>query len=192
MKINKSLVILAVAISACSNQETMESYDKEPDNKQTQTTQESKRGWTRYYSRYMKPEQKKELIMEMSTNPKYVTKFQYLTLQDAFDKAAEEGKRVFINCHTENCGPCRMMEKNIFPRKECGDYLNSNFVCISKDIEKGEGDIIKDRYKIDIYPTYLILNPDGTEVCKIIGAVSDANKFVNKLKEAIEKAEESK
>ena len=191
MRINKSLVILAVAMCACSNQEPIESYDNKLDSKQT--IQESKGNYLRrYYSRYMKPEQKKELIMEMSTNPKYVTKFQYLTLQDAFDKAAEEGKRVFINCHTENCGPCRMMEKNIFPRKECGDYLNSNFVCISKDIEKGEGDIIKDRYKIDIYPTYLILNPDGTEVCKIIGAVSDANKFVNKLKEAIEKAEESK
>lgn len=191
MRINKSLVILAVAMCACSNQEPIESYDNKLDSKQT--IQESKGNYLRrYYSRYMKPEQKKELIMEMSTNPKYVTKFQYLTLQDAFDKAAKEGKRVFINCHTENCGPCRMMEKNIFPRKECGDYLNSNFVCISKDIEKGEGDIIKDRYKIDIYPTYLILNPDGTEVCKIIGAVSDANKFVNKLKEAIEKAEESK
>ena len=191
MRINKSLVILAVAMCACSNQETIESYDYKLDSKQT--IQESKGNYLRrYYSRYMKPEQKKELIMEMSTNPKYVTKFQYLTLQDAFDKAAKEGKRVFINCHTENCGPCRMMEKNIFPSKECGDYLNSNFVCISKDIEKGEGDIIKDRYKIDIYPTYLILNPDGTEVCKIIGAVSDANKFVNKLKEAIEKAEESK
>ena len=32
-----------------------------------------------------------------------------------------------------------MMMKNIFPLKEVGNYLNSKFVCIKIDAEKGEG-----------------------------------------------------
>ena len=193
MRINKYLVIIAVAMCSCSNQGiTEEITERGSDSIKKSTQQSIGRNWRRYYSRYMKPEVKKELIREMSINPKYVTKFQELTLQEALDKAAAEGKKVFINCHTENCGPCRMMEKNIFPRKECGDYFNANFVCISMDLEKGEGVSIRDKYGIQIYPTYLILNPDGTDICQVMGAVNDAKKFINKIQEAIIAKENSK
>lgn len=186
MRLNKYLVAIAFAICSCNSNVTEDNVCGETADSTRQTKQKSvSRFWRGYHSRYMKPEQQKELMAEMSIDPKYVTKFQDITLEEALEKAKAEGKRVFINCHTETCGPCRMMEKNVFPQKECGDYFNKNYVCISKDMEKGEGSTINDKYGIEIYPTYLILNPDGTEVCKVIGAVKDAKKFIKRIEDTI-------
>ncbi len=187
MRLEKYLVAITFAICSCNGNVTEDNICRETIDSTRQTTQKSvvSRFWRGYHSRYMKPELEKELMTEMSIDPRYVTRFYDITLEEALEKAKAEGKRVFINCHTETCGPCRMMEKNVFPRKECGDYFNKNYVCISKDMEKGEGSTINDKYEIEIYPTYLILNSDGTEICKVIGAVKDAKKFIEKIEETI-------
>lgn len=114
------------------------------------------------------------------------TLFEDLTFKEALAKAGNLGKPLFIDCYTKTCGPCKYMIKNIFPLKTCGDYFNSNYVCIMKDMEEGDGLDIAQKYHVSIYPTYLILNSDGTELCRVIGGVqSPEEDFVKKIKDAI-------
>ena len=47
------------------------------------------------------------------------------TFAEAVAMAKESGKKVFLDCYTSWCGPCKMMTKNIFPQKAAGDYFNS-------------------------------------------------------------------
>jgi len=54
-------------------------------------------------------------------------------------EAKKQHKPIFVDCYTSWCGPCKMMATKIFPQKEVGDFYNSNFVCYSVDMEKGEG-----------------------------------------------------
>ncbi len=111
-------------------------------------------------------------------------KFDNITLKEALAKAGKEGKKVFVDCYIPTCGPCKFMAQNIFTEKECGDFMNPQYVSIMKDLEV-DTDIAKN-YDVMIYPTFLILNPDGTVFHKIEGgAVKEVPKFIEKMKNAI-------
>ena len=111
------------------------------------------------------------------------TVFYDITLEEALAKAKAEGKYVLINFHTSTCAPCKKMEKEVFPTPECGEYINKRFIPIMVDGEDdGVGTSIAKKYQIFIYPTYLILTPDGTKEGEISGAEYDINKFVDMLR----------
>lgn len=112
-------------------------------------------------------------------------KFENLTLKEALNKAEKIDKQVFVDCYTSWCGPCKNMTENIFPQKAVGDYFNVNFVCVKYDMEKGEGPEIAKQYEIRAYPTFLILNPDGTLVHKIVGG-RDAKGIIRSAMEAMD------
>lgn len=111
------------------------------------------------------------------------TVFFDMTLEEALEKAKAENKYVLINFHTKTCGPCRKMEKTVFPTPECGKYVNEHFVPIMIDGEDGgTGQEIAKKYKIFIFPTYLVLLPDGGKEGEVSGAEFDVNKFLDMLK----------
>lgn len=121
------------------------------------------------------------------------THFENLTFKDALAKAAKTGKPLFIDCYTKTCGPCKYMVKYIFPLEKCGEYFNSHYISIMKDMEEGDGLEIAQKYNIRTYPTYLILHGDGTEYCRVVGGVqSPEEDFVQKIKDAILLAELNK
>ncbi|WP_270543260.1 thioredoxin family protein [Butyricimonas paravirosa] len=122
------------------------------------------------------------------------TNFEDLTFQEALAKAKTTGKKLFIDCYTKTCGPCKYMVKFIFPLKECGEYFNKNYICIMKDMQEGEGIDIAQKYNVQFYPTYLFINHDGSLYCRMDGgAVSKPeDNFVQKVKNAIELTELNK
>lgn len=130
-----------------------------------------------------------ETVQEASPNKGI--RFEDLSLKDALAKAQEEGKKVFVDCYTQTCGPCKYMMKNIFPLEECGDYFNPRYVSLTRDMNVGEGPEMGKKYQVGIYPTFLIINPDGTLYCKEIGAVrlNSQVTFVEKMKRAVERTE---
>lgn len=106
------------------------------------------------------------------------------SFQELLDKARTEGKLVFLDCYTTWCGPCRMMASRVFTRKDVGDYFNANFVCGKMDMEKGEGLHLAKRYKVEAFPTMLLLDADGNVVDRLLGACSGEEliEFVRKQK----------
>ena len=122
------------------------------------------------------------------------TNFEDLTFQEALAKAKTTGKKLFIDCYTKTCGPCKYMVKFIFPLKECGEYFNKNYICIMKDMQEGEGIDIAQKYNVQIYPTYLFINHDGSLYCRMDGGgvSKPEDNFVQKVKNAIELTELNK
>ena len=91
---------------------------------------------------------------------------------------------MFVDCYTSWCGPCQMMSKRVFPQKTVGDFMNSSFVSIKIDMEKGEGVELAKRWKIDSFPTYLVLNAQGEVVYTSKGAMP-AEMFIKQMKEGL-------
>ncbi|MDR6158367.1 thioredoxin-related protein [Chryseobacterium sp. SLBN-27] len=127
--------------------------------------------------------------------------FQELPFKDLIAKAKKENKIVFIDAFTSWCGPCKMMERNIFTKKSVGDYYNANFINARFDMEKGEGRDIAVKYGVRSYPTYLFLNGDGELVSQNFGYMEESmfismaqninspNNKKGSLKERFEKGE---
>ena len=100
--------------------------------------------------------------------------FDEIPFKDLLAKAKKENKLVFIDAYASWCGPCKMMERNTFPRKSVGDFYNKNFVNSRIDMEKGEGREIAARFGVRSYPTYLFLNSDGELVAQNYGYMEES------------------
>ncbi|WP_437921023.1 thioredoxin fold domain-containing protein [Sphingobacterium sp. LRF_L2] len=111
-------------------------------------------------------------------------------------KAKAENKYIFVDCFTTWCGPCKYMSSTIFPQEEVGNFFNANFVNLKLQMDetKDDNDEVKSwyneakRFAIDYavraYPTFLIFNPQGELVHRIIGG-GEANVFIAKAKEGL-------
>lgn len=109
--------------------------------------------------------------------------FQNTSLKDILAKAKAEKKLVFLDAFAAWCGPCKMMEKNIFPLPAVSEYYNANFINARFDMEKGEGREIAMKYGVRSYPTFLFLNGDGEVVLKNYGYMGEQD-FLTIAKEA--------
>lgn len=114
------------------------------------------------------------------------TNFQELTLEKALEKAKSEHKKVFVDCYTSWCGPCKMMAEKVLPLKEVGEYMNERFVCIEVDMEKGEGPDLARKYKVTAYPTFLVLQTDGSLMQRVVGGTLDGKEFIQKVDAAFD------
>ena len=93
------------------------------------------------------------------------TEFRHISFEEALTAAKAEGKKVFIDFYTSWCGPCKRLAANVFPTKEVGDYMNSNYVCLKLDAEKEGADLAK-QFQVSAYPTLIVVDTDG----KLLGS----------------------
>ena len=111
------------------------------------------------------------------------TDFQDITLEEAIAKASAENKHIFIECHTDGCVPCKMMKDKVFSHDKCAEYLNREFVSISIDDEHGEGPQIIEKFGVQMYPTYVILKPDGELAGTLMATEHEIDAFIEKIEE---------
>lgn len=91
------------------------------------------------------------------------------TWNSILKKAKTEKKIIFLDAYASWCGPCKMLQKNVFTRREVGDYFNKRFINVKMDMEKGEGPLLSQRYPLEAYPTLLFIDGNGRVVKKVIG-----------------------
>ncbi|BAV05915.1 Thioredoxin [Filimonas lacunae] len=101
------------------------------------------------------------------------------------DTAQQLQKPVFIDVYTSWCGPCKLMDRNIFTADKVGEVYNAEFVNYRLDAEKGEGVDIARKFNVKAYPTFLYLNSGGYLLHKRVGE-QEEKPFVQTGKEALQ------
>ncbi len=96
------------------------------------------------------------------------------TLEDAQVAAKAAGKLVFVDVGAYWCPPCRKLDEEVFIRPEVGEALGKGFVAVHIDAEKGEGPEVVARYRVQAYPTLLVLADGGLEKGRIVDALAPA------------------
>lgn len=103
--------------------------------------------------------------------------------ESALAKAKKWERGVFIDVMTSWCGPCKQMEKNVFPQIKVGQYFNNNYVSLKIDADKGEGPMIAKKYGVNSYPTLIFLDKNGNFVHKVTGGLS-AERLIHEAKQS--------
>ena len=109
-------------------------------------------------------------------------KFQQgLSWTEIKEKARSENKYIFIDCFATWCGPCKMMDRDIYTHWRIGDAVNDKFISVKVQMDttvKDNASVkswyedahhLKAFYKINAYPTYLFFSSDGALVHSEIG-----------------------
>ena len=99
--------------------------------------------------------------------------------------AKKENKLIFMDAFASWCGPCKWLATNIFTNDTIADYYNSTFICVSIDMEKGEGVQIRNKYEVRYYPTLLFINQGGEIVHEKVGAARKIPDYINMGKTAL-------
>lgn len=92
-----------------------------------------------------------------------------ISFEEAIEMAKEEDKLVFVDFYTVWCGPCKKMEKEIFPQAPVGELYNREFINVKLDAER-EGKEAAEKYQVTGYPTMLFINPEGEVIFKETGS----------------------
>lgn len=111
-------------------------------------------------------------------------KFEKGSLQSLIDKAKTEKKLLFIDAMADWCGPCKLMDKNIFSKTEVGNFYNANFINAKFDMQKDAvGREIAQKFNVYSFPTFLFINGEGQLVVENKGYM-DEKSFLQLGKEA--------
>jgi thioredoxin-related protein len=109
-------------------------------------------------------------------------------------KAKAENKYIFVDCYATWCGPCKQMDKDVYPLVEVGEAANDKFISVKvqMDTTKQDSESIKQyyiaarelekKYSIGGFPTYLFFSPNGEIVHKAMG-FQNADKFIQLVKD---------
>ena len=100
-------------------------------------------------------------------------KFEYGDWSSVKAKAKQENKIIFIDFYTSWCGPCKMLDKSVFPQKEVGDFYNKNFINYKIDAEKGEGPELAQKYGVKAFPTLVFTNANGDFLHQGVGGMDE-------------------
>ncbi len=92
-------------------------------------------------------------------------------LQSAKQRAKNERKLIFLDFYADWCGPCKLIEKEVFTDPNFYTYINENFIPVKiygDDLEQGGFDYAN-KMKVEEWPTLMILNTKGQEMGRVSG-----------------------
>ena len=108
-------------------------------------------------------------------------KFHSGSFKTAKEKAAREGKLLFVDFVASWCGPCKWMEEMAFTNPEVIDYVAKNYIAVKIDIDDFDGYVYKQQYNIKLLPSILILD-SRSQVLKKYEESMGSSKLLSVLK----------
>ena len=119
-------------------------------------------------------------------------------LPKAQAEAKKDGKLVVMDfTGSDWCPPCKALHKNVLTSSEFEAYAAKNLILVEVDFprQKPQADDLKKankalaaKYKIEGYPTVILLTAEGKELNKSVGyGGAKPDEFIAKLEEAKKK-----
>jgi len=109
---------------------------------------------------------------------------QDLDWQQIKDKAQKYNKYIFVDCYATWCGPCKKMDKDVYPNEQVGRAFNDKFLSVKVQMDSSKNDSqnikmlypaareIEEKYNVTGLPTYLFFSPEGVALHKAMGSKS--------------------
>ena len=102
------------------------------------------------------------------------------TFEAALAEAKAKGKLVLVDVGAYWCHSCHELEENVFTLPKVGDRIREGFVAVKLDAEKDQGPELTERYRVQAYPTLLVLDANGVEMGRMV-EVADAEELLDGL-----------
>lgn len=93
--------------------------------------------------------------------------FSDLTFDRAVKQAATDKKVILIDFFTTWCGPCKLLDNTTWTDAKVATLLAEKAIALKIDAEKET--TLAGKYKVNAYPTILILRADGTIIDQLVG-----------------------
>lgn len=113
-------------------------------------------------------------------------KFETKSTDAVHEMALKQQKPVFIDLYATWCPPCRTMDREVFSRKDVGEFMERHFVAAKYDVDKTTGRELMQRYGSGAIPLYLVFTPQGELLGRIQGA-ANAETFLENLRTILAK-----
>ena len=105
--------------------------------------------------------------------------------EDLVNEAQELGKPVMIDFTASWCGPCQVMESQVFSRQKIVDAAE-RFVALRADMTRSDDPKVQalgQKYAIAAFPTVVFLGSDGKELTRLrLVGLEWADRFEQRLK----------
>lgn len=98
--------------------------------------------------------------------------------------AKEQNRFIFIDCYTEWCGWCKVMDKSTFKDSAVVSFMNEHFIMQKLDMEQPENALLGAKYRVSGFPGYLLFNSSGYLVYRFTGYMNPEN-FMNVIHKAL-------
>lgn len=96
-------------------------------------------------------------------------------------KAKSEKKYIFVDAYTTWCGPCKMMDRDVYPNDTVGRVVNEKFISVKVQMDSTGKDnaavkkwymdarYLEKQYKVTGFPSFLFFTPEGLLIYKGLG-----------------------
>lgn len=103
-------------------------------------------------------------------------------LRTGMNRAAGEGKLIFLEFWANYCTPCKMMEEYTYTNPSVIERMNGSYVPVKVNIQSFDGFDLKNQYKVTVLPTIIVLDSKGRQVARYEESMS-----ATKLSEVLDK-----
>ncbi len=84
-------------------------------------------------------------------------------------KASDQMLMLFVDVYATWCGPCKMMDRDVYGDPSVATYMNTHYVNVKLDGESDYGRIYVREQQLEGYPSMFVFSDDGERVSKIVG-----------------------
>ncbi|HEY9777929.1 MAG TPA: thioredoxin family protein [Planktothrix sp.] len=119
------------------------------------------------------------LIASNNAKPKKVKLKWYKDMNSALAEARNEGREfVFAHVGAKWCGPCRFMEKSIFPDPRVKQFLAEHYVNCVIDDDSAEGKAMTHNFGMRGIPALFVFDNNGNLRGKMSGSTANPDVFI--------------
>lgn len=99
-----------------------------------------------------------------------------LSWEQVKQKAEKENKFIFLDVFATWCGPCKLMDKEVYPNDTLGNFFNERFISVRMQTDRtpndneqvkswySDAEAIARQFRVEGYPSFVFLNPQGIRV----------------------------
>lgn len=84
-------------------------------------------------------------------------------------KASDQQLMLFVDVYATWCGPCKLMDQDVYTDPTVAEYMNANFISVRIDGECDYGRVYAADQELEGYPSMFIFTMNGEPISRVVG-----------------------